>query len=134
MSTGCRQKRHPKPAADQGGAEPKAHLDVGQKKFVQSQTPRPGSIGSQPARANSKLAAPLGGGPPFCRLQWFNVQPHLIGLSITAPGARDGADRLSWGYLEPISKSFEEDDEAGKLDEAEEIVGVVLPANEDRPS
>ena len=32
---------------------------------------------------------------------------------------------------EPISKSFEEDDEAGKLDKAEEIVGVVLPANED---
>src|SRR5215471_4074845 len=34
-------------------------------------------------------------------------------------------------FLEPISKSFEEDDEAGKLDKAEEIVGVVLPANED---
>src|SRR6266436_1067288 len=33
--------------------------------------------------------------------------------------------------LEPISKSFEEDDEAGKLDKAEEIVGMVLPANED---
>jgi hypothetical protein len=33
--------------------------------------------------------------------------------------------------LEPISKSFEEDNEAGKLDKAEEIVGVVLPANED---
>jgi hypothetical protein len=33
--------------------------------------------------------------------------------------------------LEPISKSFEEDDEAGKLDKAEEILGVVLPANED---
>src|SRR5215475_15167694 len=33
--------------------------------------------------------------------------------------------------LEPISKSFEEGDEAGKLDKAEEIVGVVLPANED---
>jgi len=34
-------------------------------------------------------------------------------------------------WLEPISKSFEEDDEAGKLDKAEEIVGVVFPANED---
>ena len=33
--------------------------------------------------------------------------------------------------LEPISESFEEDNEAGKLDKAEEIVGVVLPANED---
>ena len=34
--------------------------------------------------------------------------------------------------LEPISKSFEEHNEAGKLDKAEEIVGVVLPTNEDR--
>ena len=34
-------------------------------------------------------------------------------------------------YLEPVSKSFEENNEAGKLDKAEEIVGVVLPANED---
>jgi hypothetical protein len=33
--------------------------------------------------------------------------------------------------LEPVSKSFEEDNEASKLDKAEEIVGVVLPANED---
>ena len=33
--------------------------------------------------------------------------------------------------LEPVSKSFEEDNEAGKLDKAKEIVGVVLPANED---
>ena len=33
--------------------------------------------------------------------------------------------------LEPISKSFEKDNEAGELDKAEEIVGVVLPANED---
>src|SRR5262245_52423633 len=33
--------------------------------------------------------------------------------------------------LEPISKSFEEDNEAGKLDKAKEIVGVVFPANED---
>jgi hypothetical protein len=33
--------------------------------------------------------------------------------------------------VEPISKSFEEDNEAGELDEAEEIVGVVLPANKD---
>ena len=33
--------------------------------------------------------------------------------------------------LEPISKPFEEDHETCKLDKAEEIVGVVLPANED---
>src|SRR5262249_34828000 len=34
-------------------------------------------------------------------------------------------------FLEPVSKSFEENNEAGKLDKAEEIAGVVLPANED---
>jgi hypothetical protein len=38
---------------------------------------------------------------------------------------------LASACVEPISKSFEEDDEAGQLDKAEEIVGVVLPANED---
>jgi hypothetical protein len=39
--------------------------------------------------------------------------------------------RESRNWLEPISKSFEEDDEAGKLDEAEEVVGVIFPADED---
>ena len=39
--------------------------------------------------------------------------------------------RSAASLLEPVSKSFEEDNEAGKLDKAEEIVGVVLPANED---
>ena len=34
-------------------------------------------------------------------------------------------------FLEPISKSFEEDHEAGELDEAEEVLAVVLPADED---
>jgi hypothetical protein len=38
---------------------------------------------------------------------------------------------LGHQVLEPISKSFEEHNEAGKLDKAEEIVGVVLPTNED---
>ena len=32
---------------------------------------------------------------------------------------------------EPISKSSEEDNEAGELDKAEEVLSVVLPANED---
>jgi hypothetical protein len=32
---------------------------------------------------------------------------------------------------EPISKSSEEDNEAGQLDEAEKVVGVVFPADED---
>ena len=34
-------------------------------------------------------------------------------------------------FLEPISKSSEEDNEAGELDKAEEVLGVVLPADED---
>ena len=34
-------------------------------------------------------------------------------------------------YLEPISKSSEEDNEAGELDKAEEVLSVVLPADED---
>jgi hypothetical protein len=33
--------------------------------------------------------------------------------------------------LEPISKSPEEDNEAGELDEAEEVLGVIFPADED---
>jgi len=33
--------------------------------------------------------------------------------------------------LEPISKSPEEDNEAGELSKAQEILGVVLPADED---
>ena len=32
---------------------------------------------------------------------------------------------------EPISKSSEEDNEAGELDKAEEVLSVVLPADED---
>jgi len=42
-----------------------------------------------------------------------------------------GLSKSAKVVLEPISKSFEEDDQAGKLDKAEEIVGVVLPADED---
>jgi hypothetical protein len=33
--------------------------------------------------------------------------------------------------LKPISKSPEEDNEAGDLNKAQEVLGVVLPANED---
>jgi hypothetical protein len=40
--------------------------------------------------------------------------------------------RVIWpAWLEPISKSPEEDNEAGELDEAEKVVGVVFPADED---
>ena len=33
--------------------------------------------------------------------------------------------------LEPISKSLEEDNQARELDEAEEVLGVVFPSDED---
>src|SRR5205807_5200733 len=63
----------------------------------------------------------------------------MIVLQDVDDGVADAADRClgaakpfrTFMSLEPISKSFEEDDEAGKLDKAKEIVGVVLPANED---
>src|SRR6478672_5793614 len=46
-----------------------------------------------------------------------------------------GSGTLSWSYvrrkLEPISKSSEEDNEASELYEAEEVLGVVFPTDED---
>lgn len=57
------------------------------------------------------------------------------GRSLTLNGRRQPScgdtSRMNREELEPISKSFEEHNEAGKLDKAEEIVGVVLPTNED---
>jgi len=41
-----------------------------------------------------------------------------------------GECRLKIAILEPISKSSEEDNEAGELDKAEEVLGVVLPPDE----
>jgi hypothetical protein len=38
---------------------------------------------------------------------------------------------MSRHLLEPISKSPEEDNEAGELNKAQEILGMVLPADED---
>jgi hypothetical protein len=49
-------------------------------------------------------------------------------------GARLGVyafDRRHRIRLEPISKSPEEDNEAGELDKAQEVLCVILPANED---
>src|SRR5262249_10827145 len=40
-------------------------------------------------------------------------------------------DFVALDRVEPMTKSFEEDNEAGKLEKAKEIVGVVLPTNED---
>ena len=43
--------------------------------------------------------------------------------------ANSRASRPEW--LEPISKSPEEDNEAGELNKAQEILGMVFPADED---
>jgi hypothetical protein len=45
-----------------------------------------------------------------------------------ATGKFHGVPRWS---LEPISKSPEKDNEAGELNKAQEILGIVLPADED---
>jgi hypothetical protein len=41
---------------------------------------------------------------------------------------RNATDRI---FVEPISKSSEEDNEASELDKAEEVLSVVLPADKD---
>ena len=55
-------------------------------------------------------------------------------------GKRGRVSPLLWHHLrslfcakciEPISKSPEEDNEAGELNKAQEVLGVVLPADED---
>ena len=51
-----------------------------------------------------------------------------MALSVRLPAGRH-ADRPH--SLEPISKSSEEDNEAGELDKAEEVLSMVLPADED---
>lgn len=38
---------------------------------------------------------------------------------------------VGMSFVEPISKSSEEDNEAGELDKTEEVLGVILPADED---
>jgi hypothetical protein len=65
---------------------------------------------------------------------WGRCGAALFQKELLQLGGKHGlvsGHEMSSVPLEPISKSFEEDDEAGKLDKAEEIVGVVLPANED---
>jgi hypothetical protein len=54
-------------------------------------------------------------------------------VQVYIPMQISGLSQRAYGHLllEPISKLFEEDNEAGKLDKAKEIVGVVLPENED---
>ena len=57
----------------------------------------------------------------------FVLVAVLCGPSVFAQSpSQDNA-----GKLEPISKSSEEDHEAGELYKAEEVLSVVLPADED---
>src|SRR5215469_8856741 len=66
---------------------------------------------------------------------------HLLGMHSHDQRGRDRPLQSRQGrhdcrcpranLLEPISKSFEEDHEAGELDEAEEVLAVVFPADED---
>jgi hypothetical protein len=58
------------------------------------------------------------------------IDVNSVHLTLLKPDG-GGKSEDNPNKLEPISKSFEEDDEAGKLDKAEEVVSVVLPANED---
>ena len=63
----------------------------------------------------------------------FNKWAATQSLSATQEGASEGFCLWLWSNaheeLEPISKSSEEDNEAGELDEAEEVLGVILPAD-----
>ena len=54
----------------------------------------------------------------------------LFGFTDIAAATADVARILFYVFLEPISKSSEEDNEAGELDKAEEVLSVVLPADE----
>ncbi len=66
----------------------------------------------------------------------FNKRAATQSSSATQQeGASEGFCLWLWSNaheeLEPISKSSEEDNEAGELDEAEEVLGMILPADED---
>src|SRR5215831_17306515 len=62
------------------------------------------------------------GGDSAAAMQPRDLPHHSSGVQQLHP-ARD--------WLEPISKSPEEDNEAGELYEAEEVLGVVFPTDED---
>src|SRR5262249_28725069 len=82
-------------------------------------------------RAAHLLARPLGFGWPGHQKALPPCSPRTTCHRPADDQSAFIAPRRRLVRLEPISKSFEEDNEAGKLDKAEEIVGVVLPTNED---
>ncbi|MGB6285259.1 MAG: toll/interleukin-1 receptor domain-containing protein, partial [Xanthobacteraceae bacterium] len=65
---------------------------------------------------------------------WLNAKDEADQRRLDKPGdfvAIEIAAALARNILEPISKSSEEDKEAGELDKAEEVLGVILPADKD---
>ena len=63
--------------------------------------------------------------PPSFPISGGNVAELSVTDPRVEPLSGDGTG------LEPISKSSEEDNEAGELDKAEEVLSVILPADED---
>ena len=54
-----------------------------------------------------------------------------LGARVRRARLKPNRARCTREVIEPISKSSEEDNEAGELDKAEEVLSVVLPADED---
>jgi len=63
----------------------------------------------------------------------FSSLPHQYDQTLDHDIIFCDDDRRCLGasLLEPISKLSEKDNEAGELDEAEEVVGVIFPADQD---
>src|SRR5262249_44279532 len=55
---------------------------------------------------------------------------YFVKISLSASLVRSMSPRSMMEFLEPISKSSEEEKEAGELDESKEVLGVVFPADE----
>jgi hypothetical protein len=79
-----------------------------------------GQPSAQPDHESAKLSATANRN----EMEWHGTRP----AGLTASPSVDLARCLR---LEPISKSSEEDNEAGELDKAEKVLSVVLPADED---
>src|SRR5262249_54630427 len=93
-----------------------------------------------PAARAQLVAVPAVGAGPLHRsvAALFSDQPVLVSRFRSSQylAARSHANFGIQGQivrwtLEPISKSSEEDNEAGELEESEEVLGVILPADED---
>src|SRR3974377_424400 len=56
------------------------------------------------------------------------MRPRVKPYTIHPARMNRKSPKVVWS-LEPISKSFEEDDETGELHEAKEVLGIKLPAD-----